>query len=79
MVIVIENYVRTSELQWLGRTLKDRYPIARAFVAKERTNSRLKCDFGGEDVMVRGAAKVKLPLMFCLIALFADQLLKLTS
>ena len=31
---MIENYVRTPELQWLGRTLKDRYPIARAFVAK---------------------------------------------
>ena len=45
----------------------------------ERTNSGLKCSFGGEDVMVRGAAKVKLHLMFGLIALFADQLMKLTS
>ena len=33
-LLQVENYVRTPELQWLGRKLKDRYPIARAFVAK---------------------------------------------
>jgi IS5 family transposase len=43
----------------------------------ERSNSRLKGDFGGETVMVRGYKKVKLHLMFGIIALFADQLLKL--
>lgn len=47
--------------------------------AAERTNSRLKCDFGGETVMVRGAGKVKLHLMFGIIALFADQLMKLAT
>jgi hypothetical protein len=43
----------------------------------ERFNSRLKEEFGGSAVMVRGAQKVKLHLMFGIIALFADQLLKL--
>jgi len=45
--------------------------------AAERFNSRLKGEFGGETVMVRGHKKVKLHLMFGVIALFADQLLKL--
>jgi hypothetical protein len=43
----------------------------------ERFNSRLKEEFGGRNVMVRGAQKVTLHLMFGVIALFADQLLKL--
>lgn len=47
--------------------------------AAERFNSRLKSEFGGETVMVRGYEKVKLHLMFGVIALFADQLLKLTT
>jgi len=45
----------------------------------ERFNSRLKEDFGAGNIMVRGAKKVKLHLMFGVIALFADQLLKLIS
>lgn len=45
--------------------------------AAERFNSRLKGEFGGETVMVKGAEKVKLHLMLGVIALFADQLLKL--
>jgi hypothetical protein len=45
----------------------------------ERFNSRLKEEFGGGNVMVRGAQKVGLHLMFGVIALFADQLLKLIS
>ncbi len=45
----------------------------------ERFNSRLKEGFGAGHVMVRGALKVRLHLMFGIIALFADQLLKLTS
>ncbi|MBM4140235.1 MAG: transposase [Nitrospira sp.] len=45
--------------------------------ASERFNSRLKDEFGGRTVMVRGDKKVKLHLMFGVIALFADQLLKL--
>jgi len=45
----------------------------------ERFNSRLKEEFGGCTVMVRGAKKVRLHLMFGVIALFADQLLKLIN
>jgi hypothetical protein len=45
----------------------------------ERFNSRLKEEFGGDNVMVRGAKKVGLHLMFGVIALFADQLLKLIN
>jgi hypothetical protein len=45
----------------------------------ERFNSRLKEDFGAGNVMGRGAKKVKLHLMFGVIALFADQLLKLLN
>jgi hypothetical protein len=45
----------------------------------ERFNSRLKEDFGAGNVMVRGAEKVRLHLRFGVIALFADQLLKLIN
>jgi hypothetical protein len=43
----------------------------------ERFNSRLKEDFGAVNVMVRRAEKVRLHRMFGVIALFANQLLKL--
>jgi hypothetical protein len=43
----------------------------------ERFNGRLKEEFGAGNVMVRGAKKVRLHLMFGVIALFADQVLKL--
>jgi hypothetical protein len=45
----------------------------------EHSNGRLKEEFGGRHVKVRGDKKVKLHLMFGVIALFADQLLRLTS
>ena len=43
----------------------------------ERANSRLKEDFGADNVMVRGATKVTMHLMFGVITLFADQLIRL--
>lgn len=43
----------------------------------ERINARLKDEFGGRYVRVRGAAKVMAHLMFGVLALTADQLLKL--
>jgi hypothetical protein len=43
----------------------------------ERANSRLKEDFGANNVMVRGATKVTMHLMFGVITLFADQLIRL--
>lgn len=45
----------------------------------ERFNSRLKEEFGGKNVRVRGYEKVKLHLMFGVLALFADQLIKLVG
>jgi hypothetical protein len=43
----------------------------------ERVNARLKDEFGGRHLRVRGHSKAHLHLMFGLVALFADQLLKL--
>jgi hypothetical protein len=45
----------------------------------ERFNGRLKEEFGGRTVMVRGPAKVMMHLMFGVVALFADQLIRLTG
>lgn len=47
--------------------------------ASERFNGRLKEEFGGRNVMVRGARKVMSHLMFGVVALFADQLRKVTG
>jgi hypothetical protein len=43
----------------------------------ERVNGRLKDEFGGRHVRVRGAAKVMAHLMFGVLALTADQILRL--
>jgi len=43
----------------------------------ERANSRLKEDFGANNIMVKGHSKVTQHLMFGVIVLFADQLLRL--
>ena len=45
----------------------------------ERVYGRLKDEFGGRQVWVRGHCKVHAHLMFGVIALFADQLLKLAT
>lgn len=47
--------------------------------AVERFNSRMKEEFGAGNVMVRGSQKVMMHLMFGVVALFADQLLKLAT
>lgn len=59
------------ELSWAER---ERYQ-ERTMV--ERANARLKDEFGGRQVRVRGAAKVMEHLMFGVLALTADQILKL--
>lgn len=43
----------------------------------ERTNARLKDEFGGRNVRVRGAAKVTTHLMMGILVLSADQLMRL--
>lgn len=45
--------------------------------ASERLNARLKEEFGARHVMVKGHKKVALHLMFGIIALCADQLMRL--
>ena len=45
----------------------------------ERVNSRLKDEFGGRIVRVRGAAKVMTHLMFGILALTADQILRMVQ
>jgi hypothetical protein len=45
----------------------------------ERVYARLKEEFGGRQIRVRGATKVMASLMFGLLALTADQLLRLVS
>ena len=60
----------------LGWAEQDRYK-ERTMV--ERVNARLKDEFGGRNVRVRGAAKIMAHLMFGVVALTADQLMKLVS
>ena len=45
----------------------------------ERVNARLKDEFGGRIVRVRGHAKVMTHLMFGILALTADQLFRLVT
>ena len=45
----------------------------------ERVNGRLKDEFGGKMIRVRGCAKVMSHLMFGILALTADQLLRFVT
>ena len=45
----------------------------------ERVNARLKDEFGARFLRVRGAIKVKCHLMFGVVALAVDQILRVTS
>ena len=47
--------------------------------AAERTNARLKDEFGGRMVRVRGEVKVFCHLMIGLLVLTADQLMRLAT
>jgi len=62
---------RKRELTWAEQ---DRYQ-ERTMV--ERVNARVKDEFGGRNVRVRGASKVMAHLMFGVLALTVDQLQKL--
>jgi len=57
----------------LGWAQQQRY---RERIMVERVNARLKDEFGGRSIRVRGAAKVMAHLMFGVLALTADQILK---
>ena len=45
----------------------------------ERVNARLKDEFGGRFVRVRGAIKVKCHLMFGILVLAVDQIFRVTA
>jgi hypothetical protein len=45
----------------------------------ERVNARIKDDFGGRTVRVRGHAKVMTHLMFGILALTVEQILRLVE
>ena len=47
--------------------------------AAERTNARLKDEFGGRTVRVRGGSKVFCHLIIGILVLTADQLMRLTT
>ena len=45
----------------------------------ERTNARLKDEFGGRDIWVKGNEKVMCHLMFGILALTVDQMMRLVA
>ena len=55
---------------------EERYKIR---TMSERVNARVKDEFGGRTTRVRGASKVMAHLMFGILALTVDQLLRLTG
>lgn len=65
---------RRLELIHLTRPEDLRY---KARTTAERVNARLKDEFGGRMIRVRGCAKVMTHLMFGILALTADQLMRL--
>lgn len=68
-----ESFLATSHRQ-LSWAEEDRYK-ERTLI--ERVNGRLKDEFGGRMIRVRGAAKVMAHLMFGILVLTVDQLLRL--
>ena len=75
-VPITDKNSRGQEVVPMAPHEAERYKIRSS---AERANSRLKEDFGANNVMVKGHSKVTQHLMFGVIALFADQLLRLIS
>ena len=72
-VPLIDHNPRGAEKEAFEPADAERYKI-RSTV--ERTNARLKDEFGGRHVMLQGAQKVYSHLMFGLLVLSADQLMR---
>lgn len=70
---VIDTEMRAEEMTWAEQ---DRF-AERTMV--ERVFSRLKDEFGARLIRVRGASKIMTHLMFGVLALTVDQLLKLSG
>ena len=75
-VMITEKNGRGKEVIPMAPHETERYKMRSS---AERANSRLKEDFGASNIMVKGHSKVTLHLMFGIITLFADQLLRLVS
>ena len=75
-VPIIDKNKRRTEVLPMAPHEAERYKMRSS---AERANSRLKEDFGANNVMVKGHAKVFLHLMFGVITLFSDQLLRLVG
>lgn len=73
-VPLIDHNPRSGEKEFFEPADAVRY---RERSVAERTNARLKDEFGGRVIMVKGHAKVMCHLMFGLLALSADQLMRL--
>lgn len=72
-VPIIDHNPRRGEKIEMDPAKADRY---KARTASERVNARLKDEFGGRMVRVRGATKVMSHLMFGILAMTADQLMR---
>lgn len=75
-VAIVERLKRGEGLMPMAPHEAARY---RERTSVERVNSRLKDEFGGRYVRVRGHAKVMAHVMFGLLALTVDQILRLAT
>lgn len=75
-VPIIDSNPRRGEKVEMDPATKERYKVR---TTAERTNARLKDEFGGRHVRVRGPEKVTAHLMFGILVLAADQLLRLAT
>jgi len=75
-VPIIERLHRGKGLEPMAPHEAERYQER---TSVERVNSRLKDEFGGRFIRVRGHAKVMAHLMFGLLALTVDQILRLAT
>ena len=73
-VPLIDHNPRGGEKERFDPADANRY---RERTVAERSNARLKDEFGGRNVMVKGWAKVMSHLMFGILVLSADQLMRL--
>jgi hypothetical protein len=73
-VPIIDRNPRRGETLPMDPATAERYKTR---TTSERVNARLKDDFGGRMLRVRGPVKVMAHLMFGILALTADQLLRL--
>jgi hypothetical protein len=75
-VALISPHNRQGQTNWLTPAQQQRF---RERSTVERTYARLKDDFGARHVRVRGAAKVMAHLMFGVLALTAEQLVRVLT